>query len=145
MADSGQQPTADTDTLVNKIFEYLTQMDIKQMDVSCERVFFQTLLRDLPTLSPEIKAGRLQKFSATLRRKYRMLEDAANIAAAEPDGSTKSIAIGRKASPATPASPATHTHGGCNQISDGAGADTEDVQKGGAATPAGNFPMRAET
>ena len=85
-------------------------MEIKRMDVSCERAFYQTLLQDLPTstLSQEVRAGRLPNVWATLHRKYRVEEDAAKLADAEPDGSTTSIAAGSKASPAT------HTHGGCD-------------------------------
>ena len=45
MADSVQQPTVNTDTLFNDIFELLTDMvhhmDIKRMDVSCERIYYQ--------------------------------------------------------------------------------------------------------
>ena len=39
----------------------------------------------------------------------------AELAPDTPDGSSTSIAIGRKASPATPASPATHTPGDCGR------------------------------
>jgi hypothetical protein len=57
MTDSSQQPTADcaaiTNTLVNEIIELLTDMDIKGIDVSCERPVFQNLVRSMPTLSPE--------------------------------------------------------------------------------------------
>jgi hypothetical protein len=141
MADSGQQPTADTDALVNEIFVLLAYMEIKRIDVSCERVFFQNLLRSLPTESLEVSAGRLQNFRTTLRtllRNYRAEAEAAEPAADEPDGLTTSIAIGRKASPATPASPATHwwlrpclQWCRCRYLR--------------CQCPAGNFTMRQET
>ena len=69
--ESSQQPTADcaaiTDTLVNEIMELLTEMNVRGMDVSCERLVFQNLIRSMPTQSPEVSAGRLQKFMTTLR------------------------------------------------------------------------------
>ncbi len=126
MTYSGQRPTADcaaiTDTLVNEIIELLADMDIKRMDVSCERLVFQNLVRSMPTLSPEVSAGRLQKFRTTLHTLLGNYRAEAELAPDEPDGSSTLIAIGRKASPATPGSPAMHTHGGCDQISNGAGA-----------------------
>ena len=158
--ESSQQPTADcaaiTDTLVNEIMELLTEMNVRGMDVSCERLVFQNLIRSMPTQSPEVSAGRLQKFMTTLRssrnrqaeaelRNHRAAE--AELAPDKPDGSSTSIAIGRKASPAT------RTHGDCDQmvqISNGA-AGAADVQmsgdeQGDAATDATRLhSMRPET
>ena len=119
MTDSSQQPTADcaaiTDTLIIEIMELLTDMQhARGMDVSCERLFLQNLIRSMPTLSPEVSVGRLQKILTSLRssqncqaeaelRNHRAAE--AELAPDKPDGSSTSIATGRKASPAT------RTHG----------------------------------
>ncbi len=63
MADSGQQPTAsaEVDTLVNEIFEMLMDMEIKRIDHrdSSDKLCFDTILRDLPSFSPEVRAERL--------------------------------------------------------------------------------------
>ena len=61
MADSGEQPTADAevDTLVNEIFEMLMDMEIKRIDHSSHKLYFDTILRDLPSFSPEVRAERL--------------------------------------------------------------------------------------
>ena len=87
--ESSQQPIADcadiSDTLVHEIFELLGDMHIKGMDVSCERTFFQNLVRSMPTLSPEVSAGRLQKLMTTLRtlRNRRAAAELRNHQAAE--------------------------------------------------------------
>jgi hypothetical protein len=139
MTDSSQQQTADcaaiSDTLLNEIVDLLGDMDVRGMDVSCERLIFQNLIRSMPTLSPEISAGRLQKFMTTLRTLWNRQAAAelrnhraeAELAPDKPDGSSTSIATGRKASPAT------RTHGDCDQmvqISNGA-AGAGDVQMSG--------------
>ncbi len=41
----------------------------KTTAVSCYKLFFDTLLRGLPTVSPEVCAGRLQRFRLTLLRR----------------------------------------------------------------------------
>jgi hypothetical protein len=49
---SWQRPTADTDTLVNEnneIIELLMDMEIKLIDHSCYKLFFDTLLRGRAT------------------------------------------------------------------------------------------------
>ncbi len=72
MADSGQQPTgrAEFDTLVDEIFEMLTEMEIKRIDYSSHKLYFDTILRDLPSFSPEVSAGRLRKFMSMLQKKF---------------------------------------------------------------------------
>ena len=90
MADSVQQPTADTNTLLNEIFEMITDMEIKRINVSCAQQSLQSLLQSLPKLSPEVGAGHLQNFRTTLLIKYRA---EAGLAADEPDGSTASILL----------------------------------------------------
>jgi hypothetical protein len=50
MADSGQQPTAsaDVDTLVNEIFEMLMDMEIKRIDHSSHKLYFDTIFHHDP-------------------------------------------------------------------------------------------------
>ncbi len=57
----GQQPTAsaEVDTLVNEIFEMLMDMEIKRIDHSSHKLYFDTKLRDLPSFSPEVRAEQL--------------------------------------------------------------------------------------
>ena len=71
MADSGQQPTAsaEVDNLVNEIFEMLMDMEVKRIDHSSQKLYFDTILRDLPSFSPEVRAERLRKFILMLQKK----------------------------------------------------------------------------
>ena len=78
MADSGQQQPADAevDTLVNDIFEMLTEMNARKIDISCERQYFNKLLQDMRVkLQRAVSARRMQDgtpggFSAPLLRRW---------------------------------------------------------------------------
>jgi hypothetical protein len=94
MADSGQQRTAsaEVDSLVNEIFEMLMDMEIKRIDHSAHKLYFDTILRDLPSFSPEVRAERLRKFMSMLQKKIQThnIADGAD----KPQRSDKSAAIG---------------------------------------------------
>ena len=62
MADSGQQPTAgsEVDTLVNDIFDMISDMKIRKIAIGSLELYFNKLLHDLPSLPPEVSA-KLQK------------------------------------------------------------------------------------
>jgi hypothetical protein len=66
MADSGQPPT-EVDTLVNEIFEMLMDVEIKRIDHSSHKLYFDAILRGLPSFSPEVSAERLRKFMSMLQ------------------------------------------------------------------------------
>jgi hypothetical protein len=71
MADSGQQPTVDAEvqTLVNDIFKMLLEMDIRKIDISLQRQYFDRLLHDLRNLQPpEVSVVRLRKFMSLLQK-----------------------------------------------------------------------------
>jgi hypothetical protein len=98
MADSGQQSTAgsELDTLVNDIFDMMSDMKIRKIDIGSERLYLNKLLRDKPSLPPEVSADRMRKFMSMLQK---TVQDASNAAAADkPDRSAPTAAIG-------------HTHG----------------------------------
>ncbi len=103
IADSGQQPTADVDKLVNEISEMLMDMKIKLINQSSYKLFFETILLDLPSLFPEVRAERLRKFVSMLRNKmpHHNIADQADT----PDRSNQSATIDR------PATTAMRTHG----------------------------------
>jgi hypothetical protein len=124
MADSGQQPTvsAEVYTLVNEIFEMLMDMDIKRINHSSHKLYFDTILLDLPSFSPDVRAERLRKFMSKLQRIFQTH----NIAneADKPHRWDKSAAIG-------------HTHG---EDSANAGDALQD-----GATAAQSCTVREET
>ena len=81
MADSGgvsgQQPTARTDyaevdNLVNEIMELMMDMEIKRIDHSPQKLFFESILRRLDTYSPAVCEERLRKFMTTLQKLYQI-------------------------------------------------------------------------
>jgi hypothetical protein len=93
MAESGQQPTAgsELDTLVNVIFDMMSNMKIRKIDrgfeSESERLYFNKLLRDehSESLPPEVNAERMRKFMSRLQK---TVQDASNAAAADkPDRS----------------------------------------------------------
>ena len=90
MADSGQQQSADAevDMLVNDIFEMLIEMDVRKIDISSERLYFNKLLQDVRNLQPpEVSAVRLRKFMSLLQKTVQNHSEALNAAAAdESDG-----------------------------------------------------------
>ena len=114
MADSGQQQPADAevDTLVNDIFEMLIEMDVRKVDISCERQYFNKLLQDVRNLQPpEVSAVHLRKFMSLLQKTVQNHSEALNAAAAdEPDGLAPTAATPLRHSAAT-----GHTHGD-NQV-----------------------------
>ncbi len=99
MAESGQQPTVDA-TLVNDIFEMLMEMDIRKIDISLQRQYFDRLLHDLRNLQPpEVSVVRLRKFMSLLQKTVQNHSNAQNAAAAdEPESLVPTAATG-------------HTHG----------------------------------
>jgi hypothetical protein len=125
MADSGQQPVASAvvDTLVNEIFEMLMDMEIKRIDHSSHKLHFDTIMRDLPSFSPEVRAERLHKFMSMLQKKLQAHNTADK--ADKPHRSDKSAAIG-------------HTHG-----EDSAGDARQDGTSG--ATTARSCTLREDT
>ncbi len=64
MADSGQQPTAgsEVETLVNDIFDMMSEMKIRKIAIGFLEMYFNKLLHDLPSLPPEVSAKRMRKF-----------------------------------------------------------------------------------
>ncbi len=98
MADSGQQPTggSEVDKLVNDIFDMMSDMKIRKIDIGSERLYFNKLLLDEPSLPPEVSAESMGKFMSWLQKTG---QDDSNAAAADkPDSSAPTAAIG-------------HTHG----------------------------------
>jgi hypothetical protein len=124
MANSGQQPTAsaEVDTLVNDIFEMLIDMKIKRIDHSSHKLYFDVILRDLHSFSPEVSAERLRKFMSVLQKKLQTHKNADE--ADKPHRSDKSAAIG-------------HTHGEDS-------ADAGDALQDGA-TAARSCTLREDT
>jgi hypothetical protein len=86
MADSGQrrQPkdlgpaatqvtaTVDCNALVCEILEMHIEMDVKRIDFSCFKIFFENLLRQLPSITPEDGAQQLHRYPKTLQKKMEM-------------------------------------------------------------------------
>ncbi len=98
MADSGQQPTAcsELDTVVNDIFDMMSDMKIRKIYIGSERLYFNKLLRDKPSLPLEVSAERMCKLMSLLQK---TVQNDSNAAAADkPDSSSPTAAIG-------------HTHG----------------------------------
>ncbi len=98
MADSGQQPTAvsEVHTLVNDIFDIMSDMKIRKIDIGSERQYFTIPLHEVPSLPPEVSAERLRKFMSLLQK---TVQDDSN--AAVPD----------KPYPSAPTAAIGHTHG----------------------------------
>ena len=89
MADSGQQQTADAevDTLVNDIFEMLIEMDVRKIDISSERLYFNKQLQDVRNLQPpKVSAVRLRKFMSLLQKTEQNHSYALNAAAGHTHG-----------------------------------------------------------
>ncbi len=82
MADSGQQPTAgsEVDTLVDDIFDMMSEMKIRKIDIGFKRLYFNKLLHNLPSLPPEDSAERLRKFMSLLQKS---VQDDSNAAVAD--------------------------------------------------------------
>ncbi len=83
MEDSGEQQPAQVDVLVHDIIEMLMDMEIKRIDHSCLKLFFETILQDLPSLSPEVRAVCLRNFLSLLKKRMQTHSIAAP--ADEPD------------------------------------------------------------
>ncbi len=64
MAVSGQQPTAvsKVHTMVNDIFDMMSDMKIRKIYIASERQYFTILLHEVPSLPPEVSAERLRNF-----------------------------------------------------------------------------------
>ncbi len=100
-------------------------MEIKQVDYSSHKLYFDTILRDLASFSPEVRAERLRKFMLMMQKKMQAHNTADE--ADKPHRSDKSAAIG-------------HTH-----VEDR--ADAGDARQDGAsgATAARSCTMREDT
>ncbi|MCV5968545.1 hypothetical protein, partial [Lactococcus petauri] len=61
--------SAEVDKLVNEIFEMLMHMDFKRIEHSSQQLYFDTILRDLPSFSPEVRVERLRTFISMLQKK----------------------------------------------------------------------------
>ena len=73
MADSGQQPSAraesaEVDSLVILILEMMMDMEIKRINHSSQKLYFDTILRNLHSYSPEVCAECLRKFMSMLQK-----------------------------------------------------------------------------
>jgi hypothetical protein len=100
-------------------------MEIKRIDHSSHKLYFDAILRDLHSFSPEVSAGRLRGFMSMLQRKFQTHSIATEADKPHrPDKSDKSAAIG-------------HTHGEDS-------ADAGDALQDGA-TAARSSTMREET
>ena len=84
------------------------EMDVKKIDISSKRLYFNKLLQDVRNLQPpEVSAVHLSKFMSLLQKTVQNHSEALNAAAAdEPDGLAPTAATPLRHSAAT-----GHTHG----------------------------------
>jgi hypothetical protein len=93
MADSGQQPTAGSDssdvhTLVNDVFDMMSDMKIRKIDIGSESRYFNILLHEVPSWPPEVSAERMRKFMSRLQK---TVQNDSNAAAARSSSPTAAI------------------------------------------------------